>query len=208
MSRQPIPWPLPAPEGADPRVAEVRSADGPLPAPEGGDHVDSRFIGGITISSDRIETPEEARAYYRAKLARSHLVAFRDEPVTIVFERDATHLYSTEVADRNSLPEALRVERLIPGARWPEIRQFSLERARLMDHVLPALSLFTVAIPGTGASGHEKRMLYGPRLSSGDYMRVVLRPGPGTAWTCVSAYTVSVEKWLDARRAKRAKFPP
>jgi hypothetical protein len=162
----------------------------------------------IALSSDRIETPEEARAYYRAKLGRSHDIALRGEPVTIIFEREATHLYSTETSDWNTLPLGQRVERIIPGRRWPEIRQFSLDRARLMDHVLPALSLFTVAIPGTGARGNENRMLHGPQLPNGDYMRVVLRPGPGTAWTCVSAYTINVEKWRDASRAKRAKFPP
>jgi hypothetical protein len=51
-------------------------------------------------------------------------------------------------------------------------------------------------------------MLHGPRLVSGQYMRVVLRPGPGTAWTCVSAYPVDAEQWMAARRAKSARFPP
>jgi hypothetical protein len=71
----------------------------------------------------------------------------------------------------------------------------------------PAL-LFTASVPGTGQGGHEKRMLHGPALPDGRYMRVVLRPGPGDAFTCISAYPVSRDAWLEIRRSKRAKFPP
>jgi len=90
-----------------------------------------------------------------------------------------------------------------------EVRVFNVERASMMDLVLPAVSRFTVSIPGTATTrGREKRMLHGVRLPDGRYMRVVLRPGPGEAFTCVSAYPVSEAVWLDARRAKSARFPP
>ena len=77
-----------------------------------------------------------------------------------------------------------------------------------MDEVLRAIATFTVSVPGTGRQGSENPTLHGQRLASGEYMRVVLRPGPGTAWTCVSAYPVAARVWLEMCRAKRAKFPP
>src|ERR1035438_4459381 len=46
------------------------------------------------------------------------------------------------------------------------------------------------------------------RLPDGRYMLVVLRPGPGDAWTCVSAYPVLAYSWKNATRAKAARFPP
>jgi hypothetical protein len=160
----------------------------------------------VVIRSELIETADEARAYYAARLAGSHDIGCCGQTVTIVFERDATHLYSTEMKGTPCEPE-LVVRRTIPGGRV-EQRKFSVARARLMDHVLRAVSLYTVSIPGTGQRGHEKRMLHGPRLGGGDYLRVVLRPGPGAAWTCVSAYPVNVNVWREACRSRRAKFPP
>ena len=167
----------------------------------------SPFMDYVVCYSHLIDTPEEARDYYREKLARAHAITSHGRPISIVFERDATHLYSIEVPDPSAIPVDERITRAIGGGRV-DVRRFKVERARLMDHVLPAVSLFTVSIPGDGRRGQEKAMLHGPRLATGDYMRVVLRPGPGTAWTCVSAYPVNTEAWLAARRAKSAKFPP
>src|SRR5205085_884691 len=99
------------------------------------------------------------------------------------------------------------VERRIGGGRV-ERREFSLERAQLMDRILPAIHDYTVSIPGTGHRGAENRMLHGPRLPNGRYMRVVLRPGPGDAFTVVSAYPVEHGTWMAACRSRRAKFPP
>jgi hypothetical protein len=75
-----------------------------------------------------------------------------------------------------------------------------------MDAVLPAISNFTVSIAGNGPG--ERRVLHGPELPSGHYIRVVLRKGPGDAWTCVSAFPVNRGKWLEAMMSARSKFPP
>lgn len=85
-----------------------------------------------------------------------------------------------------------------------EVRLFSLKRARLLDSILPAISLFTVST--VGQRGHK--LLHGPRLPNGEYMRVVLRKGPKTAWTCVSAYSVNHRDYMKAYNSRRARFPP
>jgi hypothetical protein len=150
-----------------------------------------------------IETLDEARAYYQATLVRAHPINCHGRPVTIVFEAAATHLYSESVADWRSIPAAERVDRKLGPGRI-ETRQFSLRRAWLMDQVLPAITLYTVSTPGTRAN----RMLHGQRLASGEYMRVILNPGPGSAFTCVSAYPVAERVWREACLSKRARFPP
>lgn len=168
-------------------------------------------------SANDITNREEARDYYAATLAGVRTITCYGKRVSIVFEADATHLFSDgppkdlsqeeQRAWVAAIPPELRVERRLPKGRT-EVRRFSLERAHLMGHVLPAISRFTVSVPGTGRDGHEKRMLHGPALPDGRYMRVLLRPGPGDAFTCVSAYTVNVNVWRTMVAAKRAKFPP
>ena len=145
----------------------------------------------------------EARAYYAAKLVRAHEITRHDRRVTVVFEAGATHLFSVETVTGEVVCAEDRVDRSIGGGRV-DVRRFSLERARLMDHVLPALSDFTVSSSAQGGN----RLVYGPRLPDGRYMRVVLRPGPGSALTCVSAYPVAEHAWMNARRSKGARFPP
>lgn len=166
------------------------------------------LVSYVVIRSEFIETLDEARAYYAARLAGAHHVTCHGRPVTIVFESDATHLYSRDANEGEGISPGFGVTRAIGGGR-AERRVFSVERARMMDLVLPAVSCFTVSVPGTATTrGREKRMLHGPRLADARYMRVVLRPGPGEAFTCVSAYTVTEAVWMEARRAKSAKFPP
>ena len=164
----------------------------------------------VVIRSELIETLDEARDYYRERLAAKHRITSYGRPASIVFEGDATHLYSVGLKgeDPRDLAPHERVARQIsPGN--VDVRRFNVERARLMDRVLPAISLFTVSNPeGGGPPGRQKRVLHGPALPSGERLRVVLRPGPGTAWTCVSAYPVSADEWLAACRLKRAKWPP
>ena len=168
--------------------------------------------------STQIETLAEARAYYAEHLAGRRRVTCYGKSVEVVFEKDGTHLFSvgppTNATDEerevfiNSIPGGHRVERRLAKGRL-EVRRFDLHRAQLMGRILPAISCFTVSVPGTGRAGHEKRMLHGPRLDDGRYMRVVLRPGPGNGmFTCTSAYPVAERVWLEMGRAKRAKFPP
>jgi hypothetical protein len=136
--------------------------------------------------------------------------------VSIVFERDATHLYSDDPHERQGvyhptdIPIEQRVVRRLPSRRY-ELRRFNLHRARHMDEVLRAITLYTFAESAGVFCGREKVLLYGAPLPSGACMRVVLRPGPGDAFTCVSAYMVSHYKWVQARdrtRARPARFPP
>jgi len=160
----------------------------------------------VVIRSEYIATAEEARDYYRAKLAGLHTITSDGRPVTIVFEHDATHLYSTEIKDPASPLE--RVTRRI-GPGKVDVREFNVARARLMDKILPAIAGYTVCVPAAGGrAGAEKSLLNGRALPGGGCMRVVLRPGPRDALTCVSAYPVDQVEWMNARRLKRARFPP
>jgi hypothetical protein len=163
--------------------------------------------------SELITCLAEAREYYAQALAGARTVTVQrsgsSQRVTILFEADGTHAYSIGIKPGEPTPSVpALVERRIPtgqGRFRVEARRFSLERARLLDEVLRAISLFTVAVPEAG--GHQKSIVYGPALASGERMRVVLRPGPGDARTCVSAYPVSQQEWLAASRLKRARFP-
>jgi len=167
--------------------------------------------------SELITTAAEAVAYYRAKLAGARTVTVQRasgeaQRLNVVFEADGTHVFSVAVKPGEPVPDAFSaVERKIPsggGSFRIEVRRFNCARARLMDEILRALSLFSVAVPEAGGRpGHQKTIVYGPALASGERMRVVLRPGPGDARTCVSAYPVSAGEWLTACRLKRARFP-
>jgi hypothetical protein len=159
----------------------------------------------VVIRSNLIATAEEARRYYEERYAGLHRVMCRGTEVTLFFESGATHLYSEE---KMPLPVgAVIVKRRIRPNVYEE-RVFSLDRAQLMDAVIPAICAFTFSLPGTGLKSRSSRLLHGPRLPDGRYMRVVLRPGTRGMWTCVSAYPIESAKWLVARQAKTAKFPP
>jgi hypothetical protein len=160
----------------------------------------------VVATSGDISTLAEAREYYRAKLARSHSIQCRDVTVEIVFDHDGTHLFSVEVDDIEAIPDSELVTRNIGGGKR-ECRQFSVERARMMDKVLPVISQFTCCYAGFGPPSRRNLVLHGYRLDCGRYMRVVLRPGPGRAWTCLSAFAVTEVAYIEARRAQPAKFP-
>jgi len=125
--------------------------------------------------------------------------------VTLFFERAANHVY-TVAADKAS-PDATLIKRVIGNGRFDE-RAFSLDRARLMDHIIPAVRYFTFSIPGTSVENRENRLLHGPQLQDGRYLRVALSPGPRGSWYCKSAYPIEAEEWRRLRSAKTAKFPP
>ena len=165
--------------------------------------------------SDLITCLAEAREYYAHALAGARTVTVSrggaQQRTTIIFEADGTHVYSESLKPGESAAADQVVVRRIPAGQGRvrvEERCFSLARARLMDEVLRAISLFTIAVPdGGGRPGHQKSIIYGPALPSGARMRVVLRPGPGEAKTCVSAYTVTEREWLVAAKLRRARFP-
>ena len=158
----------------------------------------------VVESSSVITTRDEAVLYYRTKLARAHTITVGESRVTIVLERDATHLYSVE-ADEPIADEQL-VERALGRGR-SERRRFDRARALVMDHVLPSISNHVFAIQGTGARGREKVLVHGPSIGDARYMLVALRRGPGDAFTCTSAYVITHGKWMEGRRAKPAPFP-
>lgn len=159
----------------------------------------------VRVRSEFITSASEAATYYAQRLVGEHHVTCFGRAVTIVFMKDSTHLWSEE---REPQPGEELVARAIGGGRI-ERRTFSLVRARLMDQIVRAVTHFTVSIDGTGARGRENRMLHGPRLPSGDYLRVVLRPlARRGQFAVVSAYPVSHDTWMQARRARSARFPP
>jgi hypothetical protein len=157
-------------------------------------------------SSDLITTLEEAREYYRARLVGVRRVTCHGHKIAVFFEFDTIHCYSIGVK-----PDAIPIGAIIVSQQvdvaLSEVRIFSLKRARLMDHILPAISLVTVSTEGKGAKNTRTRVLHGPRLASGEYMRVVLRKGPKDVWRCVSAFPVSRADYNAAWNSRRAKFP-
>jgi hypothetical protein len=157
-------------------------------------------------SSDLITTVEEAREYYREKLVGVRKVTCYGKRVPIVFDFDTTHCYSYGIPPNVAPMGAVLTQQV--GVALSEVRVFSLTRARSMDAILPAISLFSVSTEGKGAKNTTTRVLHGQRLPNGEYMRVVLRKGRGDTWRCVSAFPVSATDYRQARTSKHAKFPP
>jgi hypothetical protein len=160
----------------------------------------------VVIRSTFVETREEARAYYRAKLASPspHSLTCRGVGITVSFDREATHLYSEEVD--GPIPAHLEVKRWQNGSI--ERRQFSLKRARAMDLVIPAICKPALAHRAQGTLAAPKWLLHGfPILMTQHRMRVVLRSIGPAAWACVSAYAVKEVKFHSTKRSAE-KFPP
>lgn len=133
-----------------------------------------------------------------------HRVSCRGREVTLFFEHAAIHVYTEEY----QTPSGLTIVRRRISPEVVEERAFSIDRARLMDHIIPAVRYFTFSLPGTGPENRENRLLHGPRLPDGRYLRVVLSPGPRDTWYCKSAYPIDAAKWMELRGARTAKFPP
>ena len=158
-------------------------------------------------SSDLITTLEEARDYYRATLVGVRRVTCYGKKISVFFDFDATHMYSESVKN-GQVPIGSVVVTQQVGVAESEVRIFNLKRAKHMDHVLPAISLFSLSIVGQGAKGRETKVLHGPRLASGEYMRVVLRPAREKTWGCKSAFPIARAAYMQAWNSRRAKFPP
>ena len=158
-------------------------------------------------SSDLITTLAEARAYYQSKLAGSHTITCRGQSVDIVFEADGTHLFSVKVDDIYAIPDAELVTRNVGGGKR-ECRQFSDDRARLMDCVLPAISLCTRCVIDKGPPSRANRKVFGQKMSCGRVMCVVLRLGAGKSLICITAYPVDQEAYRKASWQRPGKFPP
>lgn len=148
--------------------------------------------------SELIQTLAEAREYYRAKLGGVRKVTCHGHKVRLFFPVDVVHIYSSAEATGEIVTQQRR------GVGRFEVRRFDLRRARLIDEVLPAVSLFTVSTVAQDGC----KLLHGRRLESGDYQRVALRKGRDDSWVCVSAYPVDARAYLQAWNSARAKFPP
>lgn len=157
-------------------------------------------------SSNAITTLAEAKEYYQQKLVGKHKITSRGNPVAIVFEAIDTHIYSEDVDDINAIPPDQLVTRNRGGGKR-ECRQFSLDRATLMDQILPAISDYKSCGGGNGGS-RATRVLHGPQTPCGRHMRVVLRPGSdGSSWFIVSAFPVDVHEYRRTTFGKQATFP-
>jgi hypothetical protein len=156
--------------------------------------------------ADGLTCLPDARTYYRTRLVGAHTIDCRSKRVDIVFEPDGTHLYSVAVDDISTIPNTELVTRDCGGGRR-ECRRFDLDRARLMDRVLPAISGFTRCALDKGARSRQPVLLHGPKLQCGRFMRVILRHGPGKSWVCVTAFPVDEAAHRSASWLKPAQFP-
>jgi hypothetical protein len=169
-----------------------------------GKHQNWRMPGDyVVIRSELIENSREARRYYEERLAGLHVVKCHGREVALFFESAANHVYTEE--RRRDVNAVALVRRLKSGDT--ETRYFCMDRALLMDQIIPAVQNFTFSIPGTASTNRENRLLHGPRLRDGRYLRVALSPGPRGTWHCKSAYPIEADKWMSLRGAKTAKFP-
>lgn len=158
----------------------------------------------VVCRSELIETREEARQYYNERLAGAHPLACYGKRVSIYFPLGYSHFYSVS-ADEATTTTADRVTQKLPGGAL-EVRRFSLTRARLMDAIIPAISCYSVVLPGRPS---QNRQIFGHRLPDGIYLCVIVRPTMQPLnWTAVSAFPVNAATWREARGAKTAKFPP
>ena len=158
----------------------------------------------VVIRADLIQTEREARRYYENRLAGFHTLSCHGRTATVYFAKAGNHVYTEEWTVE---PQDKVIRRRIGPDAFDE-RVFCLDRARLMDSVLPAIRYFTFSIPGEGRDRARNRLLHGPRLKDGRYLCVVLGPGPDGSWLCKTAYPITAGKWAVLRRAKTVKFPP
>lgn len=159
----------------------------------------------VVIRSDLILDSREARRYYEERLAGLHVVSCHGRDVTLFFEHAMNHVYTTEPLAGTIQVNIIR-RRIRPGVF--DERVLSLDRARLMDRIIPAVCYYSFSLPGTGTDNRENRLVHGQRLPDGRYLRVVLSPGPRDMWFCKSAYPIESREWLRLRGARTVKFPP
>lgn len=163
----------------------------------------------VVATSECITTLAEARTYYASNLAGTRQVPCQNCAAPVLFERDGTHLFSVEVLPITAIPAELLVTRNLGGGKR-ECRQFSLERARLMDWVIPAISGYTRAVFDKGPISRRTIWLHGEMMSCGRYIRVVLRPGRRNTWVALrpsllaSATTARRHGWRPRRSHKKS----
>jgi len=155
-------------------------------------------------SADLITCVAEARDYYRVNLGGLRRITCCGKRIDVIFPVEVVHIYS----EKGVAGPGVEICTQQIGIAQSDVRVFSLKRARLMDCILPAISKYTVSIFGQGPKGKQNKVLHGPRLPTGEYMRVVLKPSRNKTWVCVSAFPVDAATYRQAWNASRAKFPP
>ena len=105
------------------------------------------------IASRFIDTCEDARAYYALRLVGERPVSVGGVPLVIRFNREETHIFTDT---RNPCPPGDVVRRA--GASG-ELRCFCVDRARLLDLILPTIAAPVVTLRATMPGGV---MLLGP----------------------------------------------
>ena len=121
------------------------------------------------IASRFIDTRDDALSYYEHRLVGDHPVTLRGGiPMVVRFNREEIHLFTEK---RTPCPPDCVTHR--PGARSREVRCFSVERARMLDLVIP-----TIVAPITALRARTGTKLFGPpEQGSSRRLCVVVTPG-------------------------------
>jgi hypothetical protein len=154
------------------------------------------------IAARFIDTCDDARAYYAFRLVGEHPVSVGGVSLVVRFNREETHLFTDT---RNPCPPGDVVRRLgVSG----EVRCFAVERARLLDLILPTIKAPVVALRANIPGGV---MLLGPPdPASARRLCVVVAPAsrePGI-WFVRTAYPMSPRDFAAARRGRATPWPP
>lgn len=157
------------------------------------------FVAVIVASSALICTPDEARAYYRARLVGDHEITSRGQPVCVRFNAEEIHLFTEDIRD-GSTP---RPEMLIMRAGGREGRVFSRQRARLLDRILPTIKDPAKCLRAKNG-GFQ---LIGPAGAEGDRLAVVIGADRGV-WYVRTAYPLDAAGYRHALTARPAPWPP
>lgn len=150
------------------------------------------------IASCFIDNREDARAYYRYKLAGEHPVTTRGVAIVVRFNSEEIHPFT----DRRQ-PCATE-DLVVRGGRSGEVRCFCSQRARLMDLILPTIIAPVFALQAEIPGGTK---LLGPPDGSAQRLAVVVAPDQGVYFVR-TLFIVSPKDFAAARRARPVPWPP
>lgn len=112
----------------------------------------------VVWRSDIIESLREARRYYEERLAGMHVVKCHGRETTLFFQSDTNHTYTEEPPEDRDGVSIIKT-RLKGGVI--EERVFCLDRACLLDRVIPAVALHSYAMKGEGLVVHQDGLFMG-----------------------------------------------
>jgi hypothetical protein len=165
------------------------------------------LISYVVRTAALLETLEEARVYYEARLVGEHVIETPGDgdPLVLRFNREEIHLYTEELRPGTRPNPAMLVQR---SGRSGEVRRFSRVRARLMDQIIPTISNPVACLEAKIPGG---RMLVGPpTLEATQRLVVVVAPDSDDCVYFVrTAYPMSQTDYARALRVeRRARWPP